>query len=416
MLALGFSSGLPFMLVGNTFGYWLRDEHISLAAIGFISALNTAYSLKFLWSPFMDRVHAPLLGGLGRRRGWMIIAQIFVAAGLGTMALVSTAYGLAILTGAALVAAFASASQDIVIDAWRIESARDADELGLLTSAAAFGYRVALLAADSFILIMAQHLGWSFSYFLFAALMAVGVVATLFATESAQADAVMARKEYEAPLWTPRGLFDAIVGPFIAFFKAHGLMALVMLVAISLFQVPNFVIGPMYGPLYDDLGLTKDIVGGVRLPPVWLASFLGVVAGGYLSLRLGYMRAVIIGGAALIFGTALYAVLPLPQFACIRRRHGAGQFRHRDRRRHPGRLHVQPDQPGLYRHAICTFTSTYAWAGKLLKGFSGATVEGLAAHFGLMNAYALFFLGAARFGIPALLAVLVPGGAQQRPG
>jgi MFS transporter, PAT family, beta-lactamase induction signal transducer AmpG len=404
VLALGFSSGLPFALVGITFSYWLREENISLAAIGYLSAVNTVYSLKFLWSPIMDRVNAPIFGWLGHRRGWMIVAQIFIAAGLSIMAAVSTKYGLAILTAAALLAAFASASQDIVIDAWRIESAKDKDELGLLTSASALGYRVALLATDSFILIIAQHFGWSFSYFLFAGFVAVGLIAALLAKESPQAEAVLERKEQEAPLWTPRGLFDGIVGPFVAFFKAHGILALLMLLAISLFQVPNFAMGPMAGPLYHDIGLSKDVVGGVRSSAGLIGSFLGVAAGGYVSLKFGFMRALIAGGSALIFGTALYAILPynhqLPVFTLIMAidNFGIGMA---------GVTLVaymsSLTSLGYTATQYALLTSAYAWVGKLFKIFSGSLVESLSSHFGLMTAYSIFFIGCGLAGIPALL-------------
>src|ERR1700761_6913094 len=129
MLALGFSSGLPFLLTANTFGYWLRDEGTALKAIGFISWVGLAYFLKFLWSPIVDRVDLPLFGRLGRRRGWMLFAQFVVAAGLVGMALVGVGPGLVVLGAFAVVVAFASATQDITIDAWRIEAASDSDEV-----------------------------------------------------------------------------------------------------------------------------------------------------------------------------------------------------------------------------------------------------------------------------------------------
>src|SRR6185369_4602759 len=113
MLALGFSSGLPFLLVGNTLGYWLRDEHSTLAAIGFISWVGIAYSLKFLWAPFLDRTRVPVLGLLGRRRGWILLTQAFVGAGLIAMAMMGTGHGLSILGAVALVVAFAASTQDI---------------------------------------------------------------------------------------------------------------------------------------------------------------------------------------------------------------------------------------------------------------------------------------------------------------
>src|ERR1700756_5522715 len=207
MLALGFSSGFPFLLVGNTFGYWLRDEHTSLTAIGFLSWVGIAYSLKFLWAPLMDRVDLPLFKRLGHRRGWMMFSQIVVGLALAAMGGTGTKAGLGRLGALALVVAFASSTQDIVVDAWRIESADDGEEKGLLASAYQFSYRVALLATDSVILIVAATVGWRMSYGIYGACMAVGMIATWFAKEPGRADAVMDAKEREAPLWTLRGFF-----------------------------------------------------------------------------------------------------------------------------------------------------------------------------------------------------------------
>src|SRR5438105_9541189 len=218
MLALGFSSGLPFLLTANTFGYWLRDAGTSLIAIGFISWVGFAYAFKVYWSPLVDRIDVPLLGRLGRRRGWMLLTQLLVALGLIGMAAVGTDGGLAAIGAFALLTAFASATQDIAIDAWRIEAASDAEEVGLMTSAAQVGYRIALLVTDALVIAMAARIGWSLSYGWMAVLMAVGIVATLFALEPARADQVLHEKP---PLWTLRGLADAIVGPFVDFFAKH---------------------------------------------------------------------------------------------------------------------------------------------------------------------------------------------------
>ncbi|HEY4985891.1 MAG TPA: AmpG family muropeptide MFS transporter, partial [Bradyrhizobium sp.] len=146
MLVLGFSSGLPFLLVGNTFGYWLRDEGTTLSAIGFLSWVSVTYSMKFLWAPFIDRLRAPVLARLGLRRSWMALSQVVVGVALCAMAFVGTRHGLAVLGAFALLAAFGAATQDTVIDAWRIESAADNEELRLITSAYQFGYRIAIVA------------------------------------------------------------------------------------------------------------------------------------------------------------------------------------------------------------------------------------------------------------------------------
>ena len=202
MLALGFASGLPFLLTGNTLGYWLRDEGTSLKAIGFISWVGLAYSFKYLWAPLVDRVPLPLLDKwLGRRRSWMLLAQVVVGAGLIGMAVTGPAAGLTTIGLFAVITAFASSTQDIVIDAWRIEAAADSDEMGLLSSAHALGYRIALIATDALILAVAARIGWAGSYVAYGLAMAVGVAAAWFAMEPKRADQVMQAK---APIWTPR--------------------------------------------------------------------------------------------------------------------------------------------------------------------------------------------------------------------
>lgn len=406
MLVLGFSSGLPFLLVGNTFGYWLRDEGTALTAIGFLSWVGIAYSLKFLWAPLIDRIGAPFfLSRLGQRRGWMVFAQLIVACGLAAMAFAGTGHGLALLGMLALAVAFASSTQDIVIDAWRIETAESGEELGLLSSAYQFGYRVALIATDALILIAANNFGWRASYALYGLLMAAGLASTLIAQEPARADAVMDEKEHEAPIWTVRGLADAVAGPFIAFFRAHGVFALLMLAAISLYRLPDFVMGPMANPLYHDIGLSKDIVGGVRASLGLAASFAGIAAGGYWAFRFGYMSALIVGGVLQALAVAAYALLPLTGanvalFAGVMVADNFGiSFAGVALVSYMSSL----TSLGYTATQYALLSSTYAWAGKILKGFSGAAVESLSAAHGLMGAYAIFFAGAGLIGIPAIV-------------
>jgi PAT family beta-lactamase induction signal transducer AmpG len=404
MLALGFSSGLPFLLVGNTFGYWLRDEHTSLSAIGFLSWVGLAYSLKFLWAPLLDRLAVPGFALLGQRRGWIALMQVLVAAGLIAMALTGTAHGLVKLGICALVVAFASATQDTAVDAWRIESAANKDELGLLTSAYTFGYRSALLMSEAVILPIAQRIGWNHAYLAYGTVMAVMMIATFFAAEPIRGEQVLAEKQTEAPLWTAHGLFDAVIGPFIAFFRTFGPSAVIILLAISLFQLPNFVSGPMYNPMYVDLGLTKDMVGGVRGSFGLVGVFLGVAAGGFLSLRLGLMPAVILGCVSQMAGTALYAVLPYAHgpvvFALVM---GLDNFAIALAGVTLVAYMSSLTSLGYTATQYALLSSTYAWAGKLLKGFSGLAVESMTPHVGLMNAYALFFIGCGLIGVPALL-------------
>ncbi|HEY0265365.1 MAG TPA: MFS transporter, partial [Rhizomicrobium sp.] len=389
----------------NTFGFWLRDEGTSLKAIGFISWVGLAYSLKFLWSPLLDRLDLPGFSRLGRRRGWMLLAQLLVGLGLVAMAASGTAHGLVWLGAVALLVAFAAATQDIAIDAWRIESSRDADELGLLSSAYQLGFRIALLCTDSLMLVSAQHLGWPASYAICGALMGIGLAASLLAREPARADRIMDRNETEKPLWTPRGFFDAVAGPFIVFFKTYGLSALVMLLAISLYRVPDFVRGPMTNPFYHDIGLSKDVIGAVR-GTIGLASiFLGIAAGGFFSLRLGYMRALLLGGVLQAVGIAAFALLTVtgPHIGVFTAVMCFDDFA----------ISVAGVTLVAYMSSLTSLgytatqyallSSAYALVGKFLKGFSGSLIEGLTGSMGLMNAYAVFFMGCGAIGVPALV-------------
>jgi PAT family beta-lactamase induction signal transducer AmpG len=403
MLALGFASGLPFLLSGNTFGYWLRDEGTSLKAIGFLSWVGLAYSFKYLWAPLIDRLDAPLVGKwLGRRRGWMLLAQLLVGAGLIGMASVGTHVGLTTIGAFALVVAFASSTQDIVIDAWRIESAADAEELGLLSSAFQLGYRVALLVTDAIILFMAQHVGWPVSYVAMAIMMSVGVAATFLAIEPARADAVMKGK---SPIWTPRGLFDAVIGPFIDFFRTHRELGVLMLLAVALYRIPDFVMGPMANPLYHDIGLSKDTVAAVRGTVGLAAAFIGIAAGGLSAIRLGFFPTLIIGAVLQPLAVAAFAILPftghnLPVFCAVMSGDNfAMAFAGVALVAYMSSL----TSLGYTATQYALLSSTYAMLGKFLKGFSGAVVEGLTPAHGLMGAYSLFFIGAGLVGAPALL-------------
>jgi PAT family beta-lactamase induction signal transducer AmpG len=401
MLLLGFSSGLPFYLVGNTFGYWLRDEHTSLSAIGFLSWVGIAYSLKFLWAPLMDRFDLPLFEKLGHRRGWMMFSQIVVGLALAAMGGTGAHAGLVRLGAIALVVAFAAASQDIVIDAWRIESADDGEEQGLLASAYQFSYRLALLATDSLILIVAAQAGWRLSYAIYGACMAIGIVATLLAKEPERARAAINEK-LALPLW--KRFFDAVVGPFIAFFRAHGWLALLMLAAISLYRIPDFVMGPMANPYYHDIGLTKQTVGAIRGSVGLLATFAGIAAGGFCSLKLGYMRSLIIGGilqaaATAAFATLAFAGVSIRLFALIM---AGDNFSLSFAGVALVAYMSSLTSLGYTATQYALLSSTYAWLGKILKGFSGATVEHLSASHGLIHAYGIFFIVCGLTGAPAI--------------
>lgn len=404
MLLLGFSSGLPLYLVGNTMGYWMREGGSELSAIGFLSWVGLAYSLKFLWAPLIDKTDVPLLGRLGHRRGWMLLSQLVVAAALAGMALVQPQGGLVAFGALALAAAFASATQDIVVDAWRIEIASSGEELGLLTSGHQFGYRAALLATDALILILAAYIGWAPSYGLMAALMGAGMLTVLLlAREPAASQAPQVAQH--APLWTLSGVFDAVAGPFIAFFRSHGSWALLMLAAISLYRLPDFMMGPMANPLYADLGIAKEFVGEVRASIGLVATLLGIAAAGLSAVRFGFVPTLLAGA---VLGPGSNAALSWLAYSGG----DPGVF--------VAAMVIDNLSTGFAGTALVTYMSSltnigytatqyallssfYALLGKVLKGFSGVAVERLAAGGTPMQGYALFFLGTALAGIPALL-------------
>lgn len=412
MAALGFASGLPFLLTGATFGYWLRDEGTTLTAIGFLSWVGLAYTFKVLWSPFVDRLPAPIFGGLGRRRGWAMLSQVAVAAALVCMAVFGPhgPGGLVTIGALALVVAFASATQDIAVDAWRIEASSDADELGLFTSVFQLGYRAALLVTDALILVFAQYFGWPISYVLMAVFMGVGMFAALRTPEPSHADAVMQEKSQAAPLWTPRGFVDAVIGPFVAFFKTHGALALLMLLMISVYRLPEFLIGPVAGPFYSDLGLAKDVVGGVRGTVGLLASILGIAAGGIAAVRLGYMRSLIVGAVLQGAGVAAYALVAIfgPNLALFSAAMATDNFCYAFAGVALITYMSSLTSLGYTATQYALLSSAYTLFGKFLKGFSGAVVDGLNQQGRtLMESYAIFYVGAGAIAIPALVLCLV---------
>jgi MFS transporter, PAT family, beta-lactamase induction signal transducer AmpG len=409
MLALGFSSGLPFLLTGNTLGYWLRDEGTTLKAIGFLSWVGLAYSLKFLWAPVVDRVDAPLFGRFGRRRSWMLLTQVLVAAGLLGLSISGTQHGLTAVGALAVLVAFSSSTQDIVVDAWRIEAASDSDELGLLSAAYQLGYRGALLVTDALILISANHLGWPISYTMMAVLMGVGVGASFAAIEPSRAEAGPGARLETRGLGSLRGFADAVVGPFAEFFRVYGWVALLMLAMISLYRLPEFLMGPMANPYYHDLGLSKDTVGAVRASIGLVGSLLGIAAGGLSAVRIGYFRTLLVGLVMQSVVIAAFAILAytgpdVRVFGTVMAVDNFGAaFAGVALVTYMSSLTTR----GYTATQYALLSSAYTYIGKFAKGFSGVMVESLATGRTLLEGYALFFIGAGLLGIPAIILCLV---------
>ncbi len=404
------------MLTGNTMGMWLRDGGSTLSAIGFLSWVGLAYSFKFLWAPLLDKTSVPFLSKLGHRRSWVLLSQLIIGAGLFLMAAIGPGGGLVAFGIFALIVAFSSATQDIALDAWRIESAENDEQLALVSSAFLLGYRAALLITDALILIVVAKTGWSQSYFLLAAAMGIGITATLFAAEPPERRSA---HTIQTVIWSFRGMFDAIAGPFITFFKAHGKSALLMLAAISLYRLADFVMGPMAGPLYLDLGISKEIIGTVRATNGLIATIAGVGFAGLCAIRFGFVRTLIAGailgpGSNVAFSVLAWSGGDIWVFnlAMIIDNFSGG---------FAGAALVawmsSLTSAGYTASQYALMSSFYAILGKFLKGFSGKTVDLLERSFDLATAYSLFFFGTALIGIPAvILCLMVSRSLAKEPG
>jgi PAT family beta-lactamase induction signal transducer AmpG len=287
MLALGYSSGLPFLLIFSTQSAWLREAGVSRSAIGLMSYCALAFTFKFAWAPFIDRYDPPLLAKwLGRRRGWMFLAQLGVAAGLVGLSFGAPAASLSWSITFAFLTAFAAASQDVTIDGWRIDAAPP-ERQGMMTAVYNLGYRLAMICAGAGALYIADFASWRAAYQAMAALTLIGMGACLLSPRldrAATAERPALRASFVEPLRDLAGRF----GP--------ALIAILLLVAF--YRLPDFVSGVMANPLYIDLKFTKsDIATVSKLYGVWIG-IAGAFGGGLAVGRLGLMPALLIGGVA----------------------------------------------------------------------------------------------------------------------
>jgi PAT family beta-lactamase induction signal transducer AmpG len=410
MVWLGFSAGLPFLLVDATLSGWLRDVGIERTLIGFFSWVGIIYSIKLVWAPVVDRVRLPLLSRwLGRRRAWMLLSQLCIAAGLAGMALTDPLQHLQWIALLALLVAFSSATQDINIDAWRIEAA-DPELQGAMAAAYVFGYRVALLVAGAGAFYLADAAGWEAAYLGMAALMGVGIVATLVlgdpaAAAATGAAALEARVESALGLAHTRGplarfgvfIADAVVAPFVEFFARNGREALAILLLIAVYKLSDITMGVMANPFYLDLGFSKTQIAEVAKVFGFFMTIAGAALGGVFVLRFGIARPLLIG-AVLVAGTnLLFAWLALAEPAMaklalvISADNLSGGFASAVLIAYLSSLTNTAYTATQY----ALFSSLMTLPAKLLGGFAGVVVDG----FG----YAAFFLYAGLLGVPAIL-------------
>lgn len=431
MLLLGFSAGLPLLLVFGTLSFWLREAGIDLTTIGFVSWVAGAYAFKWAWAPLVDRLRIPwLTRALGRRRSWLLVAQIGVTAGLVGMALTDPAVNLKLTVGFALVTAFASATQDIALDAYRIESA-PVETQGALAAAYQTGYRVAMIWAGAGALAIAarfdpseatyEHAPWTIAYLAMAASMAIGMVTVLLAPEPVIAPpaGTVAREhrfaarleQIDMPARLRRFLlwfYDAAVSPFVDFLVRYRWHAVLLLALIATYRIADTLLGVMAYAFYRDLGFTKDEVAAVSKVYGVAMTLVGAFIGGLLTARIGVPRVLFLGAALSAATNLLYAWLAT-------RGHDLGFL--------IATVSADNLAVGIASSAFIAylssltnvqysatqyalFSSVMLLLPKFLAGFSGAFIDAYG--------YERFFVGTALLGVPVLVLVALAA-RPQRP-
>lgn len=414
MAFLGFSAGLPFLLVFSTLTAWLRDENISRTAIGFFAWIGITYSIKVLWAPIIDRLKIPgVTRRLGQRRSWMLAGQVGIAAGLFGMSLIGP-NDLLLLSAFALLVAFSSATQDISIDAYRIEAVID-EYQGAMSASYIFGYRVGLLVAGAGALYLAEFFGWVASYQFMALFVGVGMLTVLLVQEPERSAtdetwrteervaSFLLRSEHLPARWQQVGAWfiGAVVCPFVDFFQRNGRFALVVLLFIAVFRLSDIAMGIMANPFYLDMGYSKTDIANVAKIFGFFMSIVGSAVCGVLVVKWGIFRPLLIGAIAVATTNLLFAALSVlePKVAylavVISADNISGGFAATAFVAYLSSLTNRAYTATQY----ALFSSLMTLPGKFVSGFSGIVVDG--------QGYFTFFVFAALIGIPAIVLVLV---------
>jgi PAT family beta-lactamase induction signal transducer AmpG len=288
---MGFSCGLPLLLTSTVLQAWMKEEGVDLTLIGLMALVGLPYTLKFFWAPFFDRF---TLSSLGRRRGWLIVAQTALAVSIAGLGFTGPAKSPVIMVCAALFVTFFSASQDIVVDAYRREDLAD-EELGLGSSLYINGYRVGMLLASGGGLILADHLPFTLVYLVMAACLLPGIITTLMTPEPSVTEG------------TPRTMKEAVIEPLVEYFSREN--AALILAFILLYKIGDTMASSITTPFYLDIGFSKTEIGAVvKLFGFW-ATLAGSLTGGVLMLRMGISRSLWIFGFLQAISTAGFAFL-----------------------------------------------------------------------------------------------------------
>ena len=401
MLFLGFSAGLPLLLILGTLSFWLREAGIDRSTIGYLTWVGLIYAFKWMWAPLVDRLQIPLLTKLfGRRRSWLLFAQALIILGLVGMSTSDPKLALNSIVWCALLVAFGSATQDIALDAFRIESA-NSDHQAALAATYQTGYRLALIWAGAGVLWLAARAetgsgydasAWQFAYLCMAASIGVGVITTLLSKEPVKYELAKVRT---AKAW----LYQTLVEPFAEFITRYRWHAVLILSLIAVYRISDVVMGIMANPFYVDMGYTKDEVAAVSKVFGVVMTLVGAFLGGVLTLRFGVLRILFVGAVLSAVSNLLFAWLATQGHDL----HGL-----------IGVISADNLSSGIASAAFIAFLSSltnirysatqYALFSsmmlllpKWLAGFSGVFVD----NFG----YQTFFFGTAIIGAPVLLLI-----------
>jgi len=397
---LGFSSGLPFPLVYATLTTWLSDAGLEKSTISTFAWIGFAYALKFLWSPLVDSLSLPgLTRWLGRRRSWMLVSQLGVVASLVVLAGIDPAAATGAFALFAVAVAFSSATQDLAVDAYRIECASE-DMQAPLAAAYQYGYRVSMIVGGAVALYIAEFGSWTLAYHCMAVCMLVGLATTLACKEPPlPAGAATGGKIFEEGF--PRWFERSVIGPFLDFFRRYGKVALTILVFIAVFRISDYVLGILANPFYRDIGFSKaEIASVAKLYGLWVA-LLGIGAGGWSVVRFGPSRTLIAASTLIavtnlffVFlawtGPALWALTVTISFDNFAQGFAGTVF-----------ITYLSSLTNVSFTATqyALFSSLSVFFGKLVAGFSGNVQE--------VIGYTGFFVYAALIGVPSIVLAVV---------
>ena len=394
----GFASGLPYVLIFITLTAWLRDVGVDLSLIGFISWIMLAYSLKFLWAPFVDRSPSSFFKRFGHRRSWIITMQLLIILSLIILSFINPVTDLIIFALFAFVIALAGSIQDIAIDAYRIESAALEDQ-GNLAAGYQFGYRIAILVGSSFALIYAENFSWSLTYQLMAILMGLNILLSVFIS-SEKPNSNLKKLNYQ----------QSLIEPVRDFFDRFGIkIASILLLIVATYRLTDIVMGPMANPFYIDMGYSLSEIGYVVKIVALIATIIGVFVGGIFIKRLGLYHSLLLG-AFLVMVTNLcfsYASISDKNLFLLASIVASDSFAAGI----VGTVNitfltslVSKKYPG-FQYAL--LTSLMAFLGKVFGGFSGIFVENFQLIYGFNYGWMSFYIFTSMLAIPAIIMIIL---------